>query len=370
MATLGSLTAIVDSENPPRVAEDGSWSDDAELDFRAGTSVAMDHLRRIPTFAGTYIDREGADRWVVLISKDDDLNEDQLLGLITSEEIRSRTTIRVVAHSLNELRERKRHVETMMSVSKEVLGVGLDIRKNGLYVVLAPGVRAPFLVDTLPPSSVPLYIVNGINSEDSCNDRLNCGGADARRGGVSLNRGGGVCTSGLNVWKNGVAYSTTAGHCWYGSNSGLVASGTQTFGSLNGSNWLFSGSHCDCRLVTTSGTTPNRLYRNNADKYQPVTSKTAYSQVGDYVRLYGRNTQSTGQVTYLEYTYISPTCGCQLSQATLASYSSAPGDSGAAIASTGGSIAKGIHSGRSGDEARFFEIWVVESQMGVTIRTS
>lgn len=273
------------------------------------------------------------------------------------------------AFSLDDLREAKWALVEMMGTSG-IEGVGIDTRANG-FVVVSSDTSATAEAIVRVDVGRPVVIRVGSNVDGTCADRLNCGGTSARRGGVSLNRSGVTCTSGLTVIRSGTRYSTTAGHCWYGVTSGTVTSGTQTFGSLNSVNALVTNTFCDCRLVSTGGaSTPNRVYFSNASPYVAITSKRTYSAVGDSVRLLGRNTQSSGTVAYVEYTYSSGTCSCTVNGGTLASYSQVSGDSGGAITSTGGSVGVGLHSGGSAGYGRYFEVVNIQNWLSATVATS
>ena len=188
-------------------------------------------------------------------------------------------------------------------------------------------------------------------------------------GGVSLKKDGIFCSSGLSVIKGSTKYSTTNGHCWYGETSGLVTSGTEAFGSLNSSTYLFPGSFCDCRLVTATSPSwvKNRLYYSDADENHAITSKRTYSNEGDSVRLSGRSTQGNGTVAYIDFDYTSSTCGCIIKGAILATYASVLGDSGGAVTSIGGGIAVGINAAKTAGYGLYFEVDNIQAQMGVTV---
>ncbi|MEZ5297622.1 MAG: hypothetical protein R2697_15510 [Ilumatobacteraceae bacterium] len=225
------------------------------------------------------------------------------------------------------------------------------------------------MLNALPPSDIDDTVKFGTNTDGTCSNRQNCGGTSERRGGVALDKGS-TCTSGPNVIKGGTTYATTAGHCWYGQTSGAVTSGSQSFGSLDSQNWLFPSTNCGCRLIPTSALTGNNYYRTDSDPYDHITGKDSYVQVGDFVLLSGQYTQDVGDVVYVEYSYTGETCNCLVDQAVLADYNETGGDSGGIVTSSNRSSARGLHSGNSGGDGRFFPVWTIESTMGVSIATS
>lgn len=329
---------------------------------------AVQYARTVDGFAGVFIDEQ---QELVFAFKAPDEATKQALHERLDPQLWGHYKIELVRFALSELEAEKEEISAQLMKLPGLEGIGIDVAENGLFVLssVSPDQLQNAVTAAVGKSSVPLFIERGINEDSTCNDRLNCGGTDNRRAGVSLNRSGFVCTSGFGVLKGSTRYSTTAGHCWYGTNSGSVTSGSQSFGSLNSSNYLFPNSYCDCRLITASNV-QNRLYFSDYSRNTAVTSKRTYSNVGDSVRLSGRATQSTGTVQVIDYDYNSPTCNCIVQGSVLASYASTGGDSGGAVSSTGGSIAVGMHSGTSAGYSRYFEVVNIEAQMGAGILTS
>jgi len=311
--------------------------------------------------AGRYIDFET--NTVVYQFDTVDVVRDLAIEAAFPVDIGARLRIDVVAHDLNELRTAKNVLAADLGRGN-IQGVGIDVENNGLYVLSTAEAnteraRAAQLLSDVFDDIVPLTVDVGENDDQACNSRSDCGGSNARRGGVKLNAAGSSCTSGLNVFHGGQRYVMTAGHCWGGNTwSTVTTGGGQSFGTLSGAaSFWYHNSWCDCRLVkpTSGATVSDRFYRNNSDKYQAISSAPNYVSVGDTVKMYGQFTQSTGSVSYLEYTYWSGSCGCEFKNSTLATYSNVNGDSGGTIASTSGTTVYGIQSGDSNGYGRFFE---------------
>lgn len=327
--------------------------DSSELD-------AADEIARADPFnAGRFIDYDNGVVVYQFSNRDDD--RDRSILAAVPQQVNA-VRIDVVSFSLRDLAAAK--AELVPSLGDGTLqGVGIDVTNNGLFILTSGDADAEraTIDKTLRDSvdmSVPLDIRTGTNSDDACNSRAACGGSNARRGGVRLQSSSGAsCTSGLNVLYNGTRYNMTAGHCWFGSTAATIKSGTESFGSLTSTNFLYNNSWCDCRLVATgSATTLGYFYRSDADKYHDISSAPNVVEVGDQVKLYGQHNQSLSSVSQLDYTYTSPTCNCTVKNAALASYVSQDGDSGGTIASATGNSAFGIHSGKSGGYGRFFEV--------------
>lgn len=338
---------------------------DALPELRA---AADDYVRSLESFAGSWFDEERQLMVYAFVEADESVQRSVVDRV--DDRVRDRITIEPARRSIRELEARRSRVASMLN-RDGIEGVALDVRNGGLMVVSSDLAASRRSVTDLA-LDVPVDFRPGSNDDETCNDRLNCGGTNGRRGGVSLNRSGYVCTSGLNIVRSGARHSTTAGHCWYGSTSGTVTSGTQSYGSLNAVNALVNNTFCDCRLVSTTAgaATDNRVYYSDASKYLAVTGKRSYSSAGDTVRVLGRSTQNSGTVQYTGYQYWGSTCNCAVNGAVLATYASTGGDSGGAVTSTGGSVAVGLHSGRSSDLGRYFEVAQIEYAMNGSVLTS
>ena len=362
LALLSSATATAITEAPSLEL------DDQIPELR---QQAVDYAESLPTFAGTYTDRSKEAPFLVFLFTNIDPLRDQAIRSLLPIELGDEAVIRIVDHTMSELRDAKDSISQTMSAQTAIQGVGIDVINNQLVVVSAAtqgDVDAELLWFDL---SIPVAFLAGGNTTDSCSSRDSCGGTSSRRAGVRVTQSTST-SSGLSVTKssNGTRYSTTAAHFRYGVTSGPVTSGGQSYGSLNSYTYLFSGSFCDCRLITASYVA-NRIYYSDSDPFHAVTSKRTHSYVGDTVRLTGIKKQSNGVVKIVDYDYITtPACGCLMRASTLADYSSEEGDSGGAITSTGGGVAVGMHSGRSAGYGRYFDVDNMQAQMGVTILIS
>lgn len=323
-----------------------------------------------PTYAGvsTASSTDGAPAVTFYFAGRDTNRDAEVLSLLPPD-LRSNARIVVVEHSLVDLTDSKDRVFARVSRESAIQGVGIDIERNGLFVLTGDADPSRALGElSLIDSSIPVRLMTGENTIEACSNRDNCGGTSSRRGGVRVTANGSSGTSGLSVVRNadGLRYSTTAGHLQPSSSSATVTSGTESYGALNSYKYYFSGSFCDCRLITSSYVA-NRLYYSDANPFQAITSKRTNSATGDTVRLSGIKTQGNGTVQVIDYDYYDSACGCSMKAATLATYASQTGDSGGAVTSTGGGVAVGMHSGRSGTYARYFDVDNIQGQMGVTV---
>ena len=356
------------------------WSDHFNPDVI--TEIAGEH------YAGIFVDQASGGKAVISLSA-----EQEIFGKLQAEirqrfdsssEI-SRLSFQRVSHNEDRLLEVKEHLTSILIDNRQIEGVGIDTSGNGLVIMIADitsdgeakqavtqAVRS--ILGSAP--GLKVEVMYGTNEDDSCTSRTSCGGTSDRRAGVRVNRvgPGGSCTSGFAIKIGTDEDILTAGHCWYGYTSGTINtadSGGQSFGWINSINKLYHNTYCDCRIIDTddSLTTPSYIYYADWDKARRVTAKQQYPSQGSMVRLRATQTQSYGYIQYESYDYYNSTCGCTVKFSTLASYSSADGDSGGPITTAVGATAAGIHSGRSSGYGRYFSINNIETIFGGTILT-
>lgn len=370
LAVISLGAATLAATSPSASAQNGDsnreQTEEATVDLidRIGVDTleldpADDLARKSLSNAGRFVDYDSG-TVVYQFTEHDPARDSAILAALPAEVKNVR--IDTVEFSLRDLARAKAQLVPRLGEG-DLQGVGIDVTNNGLYLLTAGDTTAERVNTSVQlrdelGMDVPLTVEHGLNSDDACNSRAACGGSNARRGGVRVqNSSNASCTSGLNVSYNGTNYNMTAGHCWYGQNSGTITSGGQSFGSLNSTNFLYHNSWCDCRLIATgSATTLGYFYRADFDKYQDISSAPNTVEVGDQVKLYGQYNQSLSSVSQLDYTYTSSTCSCTIMNSALAGYVDQPGDSGGTIASATGTSAYGIHSGGSGGYSRFFEV--------------
>lgn len=173
----------------------------------------------------------------------------------------------------------------------------------------------------------------------------------------------------------------TAGHCWHGTTSGTITSGSAGFfGTLTGQNALFNGTTADARLVeTANATTFNWVYWADTLKDRVVGgAHAAYGdiQVGDTVciRAYVLQPAPCGPVTAVNFSYSFTTpCSCVIHRGVVANYDRAPGNSGGAITSASGFTGVGVHSASDGTGVNggiFSHVAEVRARLNVTVSTT
>ncbi|MFI8292143.1 S1 family peptidase [Streptomyces sp. ms191] len=162
-------------------------------------------------------------------------------------------------------------------------------------------------------------------------------------GGDAIHSGGGRCSLGFNVVKDGAPHFITAGHCGQAGSEWSDSAGGAAIGSMVDSQ--FPGN--DFALVKYDGDTPHpsevNLYDGTA---QPIT-KAGEATVGMQVKRSGSTTQvHDGEVTALDATvnYGNGDVVEGLIQTTVCAE---PGDSGGSLFA--GDAAIGLTSGGSGD---------------------
>lgn len=187
--------------------------------------------------------------------------------------------------------------------------------------------------------------VSTVAGQDAvCTSRTACD--SPRRAGVEIGTSAGVCSSGWIVLRNGVRGGLTAGHCWYGSNSGAVTSGGLTFGSKTTVNALTDGTHADMRYLSIPSNAQPWIYQNNTTTAR-VVSGTMFPTVGQVLCSFVRSSANPkcGTVSSTNAGHTSTTTGARVYGQIRASTSVVPGDSGGATASNGtGNVAVGTVS--------------------------
>ncbi|MEU6313089.1 hypothetical protein [Streptomyces sp. NPDC047014] len=306
-------------------------------------------------FAGHFLDNRRGGRLVVQFAGA--LPTTNRQEALTETALKSGSTVsdvefRLVEHSSAQLTGA---MEAVWKWAAEAGGTGIpvvaveeDVTANGLKVVLRPGSARTGVQDVLSRLDVPAVITEGGGGDEACTSRNACD--SPRRGGVGISKSNSLCSIGWVVNRNGVRGAVTAGHCWYGTNSGAVASGSATYGSLTSTNALSNGTHADMRFLSIPSGGQPWLYQNAANKGRVVTGS-SLGAVGSAACLFGRNSENArcGTISSTNASHTSTTCNCVVYGQSAASYSSAGGDSGGAVASSAtGNVARGVHSGTFG----------------------
>lgn len=371
-ATQSKLTTILESRAVSTAARGASteslvneWgfigtaAEAAEMKRRdALVSAVEPTVRKMAgheNFAGHFLDNRNGGRLVVQFA--DALPAESTRETLTETAVASGSSagdveFRVVEHSSAELTDAMKAVWTWAAEvdggGTPVVAVEEDVTGNQLKVVLRPGTERHGVRDVLARFDVPATITEGDGAEEACTSRNACD--SPRRGGVGISRSNSLCTIGWVVNRSGVRGAVTAGHCWFGTNSGTVASGSATYGSLTGTNALSNGTHADMRFISIPSNGQPWLYQNASNKARVVTGSSLGS-VGSTACLFGRNSENPrcGTISSTNASHNSNTCGCVVYGQSAASYSSAGGDSGGAVASSStGNVARGVHSGSFG----------------------
>ncbi|MFE7276071.1 hypothetical protein [Streptomyces sp. NPDC057623] len=237
-----------------------------------------------------------------------------------------------------------------------VVAVEEDVAANRLKVVLRPGTAPDGVRSVLNRLNVPADITEGDGGDEACSSRNKCD--SPRRGGVGISKSGGLCSIGWVVNRNGKRGAVTAGHCWRGTNSGAVKSGSGTYGSLTSTNALKAGTHADMRFISIPSNSKAWLYQNASNKAR-VVKKSSLGSIGSTSCLFGRNSEKPrcGTISSTNASHTSSTCNCVVYGQSAASYSSDGGDSGGAVASsTKGDVARGVHAGAYGGKKHYSDI--------------
>ncbi|MFF4268234.1 S1 family peptidase [Streptomyces virginiae] len=306
-------------------------------------------------FAGHFLDNRRDGRLVVQFAgalPTPDRQDALMKSALNSGSTVSDVEFRVVEHSTAELTGAMEAVWKWAAKAGgtdiPVISVEEDVTTNGLKVVLRPGSEQAGVRDVLARLDIPAIITEGDGADEACTSRNACD--SPRRGGVGISKSNSLCSIGWVVNRSGVRGALTAGHCWWGTNSGSVASGSATYGSLTGTNALTNGTHADMRFISIPSGGQPWLYQNAANKARVVTGSSLGS-VGSTACLFGRNSENArcGTISSTNASHTSSTCGCVVYGQSAASYSSAGGDSGGAVASSStGNVARGVHSGSFG----------------------
>ncbi|MEU5401889.1 hypothetical protein ABZ348_21620 [Streptomyces sp. NPDC005963] len=305
-------------------------------------------------FAGHFLDNRNGGRFVVQFAgalPDQQTRERLLDRAEAAGSARSAVEFRAVKHSSAQLTRAMKALWGSVGTARgtsPVVAVAEDVIANRLKVTVRPGTPTLPLRSALAGLGVPAQLSEGEGVEEACTSRNVCD--SPRRGGVGVGFAGVLCSIGWVVNRAGVRGAVTAGHCAWGTNSGTVSSGAGAYGSLTNINALAAGTHADMRYVSIPSGGQPWLYESAAVKARVVTGS-ALGTVGATSCLFGRNSESArcGTISSVNASHTSSTCGCVVYGQSAASYASAGGDSGGAVASgTTGSTARGVHSGSFG----------------------
>lgn len=366
-AGAGELSAIVQQRSQARTGLEtlvnewgfiGTTAEAAEMRRRdalvASVAPTVRELARRGDFAGHFLDNRRGGRLVV-----------QFAGALPAEQTREHlltraraagsaatdVEFRVVKHSTAQLTRAMKAVWGSVRTTKAaspVVAIAEDVVANRLKVTISRGTSPHAVRATLAKLGVTGQISEGEGVEEACTARNVCD--SPRRGGVGVSFAGVLCSIGWVVNRGGVRGAVTAGHCGWGTNTGTVSSGAGAYGSLTNINALSAGTSADMRYVSIPSGGQPWLYESAAVKARAVTGS-ALGTTGATSCLYGRNSENArcGTISSTNASHTSNTCGCVVYGQSAASYTSAGGDSGGAVASgTTGSTARGVHSGTFG----------------------
>lgn len=332
----------------------GTKAENAEVQRRESLLLAVEpHLTEFANrsnYAGHFLDNSNGGRLVVQFSGSlADATDRRAVAAeaLDAGSSSSDVMFRVVDRSSDELTSAMKSLwAKKTATSSELVAIAEDVKSNSLIVTVEPGTDQAHIDALAKSSTVPITVVEGEGQEEACTSRNACN--SPQRGGVGIQVGTGLCSAGWVVNLGSARGVITAGHCWYGTNSGTVSS-SGTYGSLTSTNALYGGSHADMRYISVSDSRP-WLYQSSSVPARTVTGSSLGS-VGSTSCLFGRNSASArcGTISSTNASHYSGTCGCTIYVQSVASYSSAGGDSGGAVASSStGNIARGVHSGTFG----------------------
>lgn len=311
------------------------------------------NLSSIPGYAGHFLDNLNGGTFIVQFQRGkfpDNLSQTlthaaQRSGSRPSD-IQVREVERSSAQLTDEMRTIWRQAEAKGLMS-EITNVGEDPRTNGLAVTVAK-VEAIEKLQPLTGKGIPVAISVADGTDLACSSRNSCD--SPRRGGVGITRSGSACTVGWVMYRGGAPGAVTAGHCWFGTNSGAVLSGSSTYGSLTSTNALTNGTHADMRWISIPNGAMPWIYASDSAK-QNVVKNQSLGSVGASACLLGRNNPSPrcGTITSTNSSHVSSTTGYVVYGQSRASFAAAGGDSGGAVASSStGITARGIVSNGGG----------------------
>ncbi|MGQ0466254.1 MAG: hypothetical protein ACT4QG_13130 [Sporichthyaceae bacterium] len=242
-----------------------------------------------------------------------------------------------------------------------LVAVAEDVSNNGLDITLSQQATDKDRLAIQSGLSVPVSFGTGKGQDEACTSRSQCN--SPQRGGVALDAEQ-PCSAGWVVQTGEAAGVLTAGHCWWGSNSGTVTSGSAgTFGHKTSLNALSPGTHADMRYLA-AGDPRAWLYEDNTDRQRVVTGSNL-GAVGLTACLYARSsaTPRCGTIKSTNASHKSSTTGFTVYGQSSATYGSSSGDSGGAVASgTVGNIARGVHVASPGGGVKHYS-WIGYSSM-------
>lgn len=258
-------------------------------------------------------------------------------------------------------------------------GVTSSHRENALVVMVSEaGAKdtQSTAADFSKRHGVSVRVQLSEGADDACSSQAYCD--SPQRGGVAITRQspGSPCTSGFTVvYPSGNRMALTAGHCWYGYNSGTVygspTNSGASFGSLNSSNALYQGSTADARVVDTpNSTTQPWIYWVGGTEWV-IRGKRDRLEIseGDRVclRAYVQQSPMCANVSYVDSTFRVEACSCDVQDFMFAPYGRTGGNSGGPVVTDDGRVALGIHSGTNGGLGRFSPVSEAESRLGVSV---
>ena len=243
-----------------------------------------------------------------------------------------------------------------VNLGKAIAGIAEDPIANGLVVSVADADALDRVNDVVTSAKTPATLEVSRATDLACTNKSLCD--SPRRGGVGVFRSSSPCTVGWVMVRNGVRGAITAGHCWFGTNSGAITSGGNTYGSLTTTNALTNGTHADMRWISIPSNARPWIYASNAAPQTVVTGQ-SLGTVGSTACQFGANASNPrcGTITSTNSSHVSNTTGYHVYGQYRATFAAQAGDSGGSVASsTTGKTARGIVAARVGSGTAYTSI--------------
>lgn len=338
----------------------GTPAEDREISRRESlvTRVEKDvpNLRSLPGFAGHFLDNKNGGKFIIQFEQGtapaslaQKLSTVAALSGSTASDIQIREVKRSSADISTAIRAAWDSLGSQ-GATKDVSSIAENTKTNGLTIGLRSTTAKSRVGSLASKLGLPVAFTLEQGEDLACTSRTSCD--SPRRGGVGITRSGSACSVGFVVVRSGVRGAVTAGHCWFGTNSGSVLSGTPTYGSLTSTNALTNGTHADMRWIAIPSGAQPWIYSTNS-AMQNVVRGQALGTVGSSVCQFGRNSASPrcGTITSTNSSHVSSVTGYTVYGQSKGTFAAAGGDSGGAVSSsTAGTTARGtVSNGASGN---------------------
>ena len=338
----------------------GTEAEDREVQRR--DSLVMQVERDLPElsaakgFAGHFLDNENGGTFVIQFQRGTTPTSFTSTLSASARSVGGAAAdieIREVAFSSAQLTDAMRTVWEKAQAGKlsaQISSIGEDPKTNGLTIAVTDAAALKRVSVLAEGIGVPTSFTIAQGADLSCGSRISCD--SPRRGGVGITRSGGSCTTGWIVVRSGVRGAITAGHCWYGTNSGnVLSSSSAVYGSLTSTNALTNATHADMRWIAIPSGAQPWIYANNSAK-QNVVKGSSLGTVGATACQFGRNsaTPRCGTMTSTNTSHTSD-AGFVVYGQSRATFPGLPGDSGGSVATSAtgvtarGTVSNGGSSG-------------------------